>query len=91
MPFHRLPGVTEDGMTYSNIVKVMQGYRRWNDIFQHCKGYAGLQKMEYSNITKVTRGYRRWNVMLEYAIPSSVTPGNLCNVGICHSIFCNPG
>ena len=43
----RLPGVTEDGMTYSNITKVTRGYRRWNDIFQHYKGYPGLQKIEW--------------------------------------------
>jgi hypothetical protein len=42
----RLPGVTEDGMTYSNITQVTRGYRRWNDIFQQYKGYLGLQKLE---------------------------------------------
>jgi hypothetical protein len=44
---HRLPGVTEVGMTCSNITQVTRGYRRWNDIFQQYKGYLGLQKMEW--------------------------------------------
>ena len=43
----RLPGVTEDGMTYSNITQVTRGYRRWNGIFQYYKGYPGLLKMEW--------------------------------------------
>jgi hypothetical protein len=51
--------------------------------------------MAYSNIAKVIRGYRRWNIpalqrlpgvtedgMAYSAIPPSVTPGNLCNVGM---------
>jgi hypothetical protein len=42
----RLPGVTEDGMTYSNITQVTRGYRRWTDIFEQYKGYLGLQKLE---------------------------------------------
>jgi hypothetical protein len=53
----RLPGVTEDGMTYSNIVKVMQGYRRWNIPTLQRLPEVTEDGTTYSNITKVTRGY----------------------------------